>query len=103
MANWRPIARRPVRVTERRKLTLLVALTAATTLGASAPALAGLQQEYAVFHDCPVTVPGVTVCVVSTVTSGEFVIGSKTVPINKTVTLQGGVSGTTLVPAADGN
>ena len=36
-------------------------------------------------------VPSVTLCIVSNVTSGEFVLGSKTVPINKPVTLQGGL------------
>jgi hypothetical protein len=57
-----------------------------------------------VFSDCPVAVlQPEALCIVSTVTSGEFTLGSKTVPINRTVTLQGGLEGTTLVPAADGN
>jgi hypothetical protein len=76
-----------------------VALVAAAPAGA-----VSLQHEYAVFSDCPVTVlQPESLCIVSTVTSGEFTLGSKTVPINRTVTLQGGVEGTTLVPAADGN
>ena len=58
-----------------------------------------------VFYDCPVNNPRRRACLVSTTTSGEFVIGSKTVTINKTITLQGAISETTnqLVPAADGN
>jgi|SRR5271166_3058152 len=90
----------------RRTLVIATSLVAAlATLGAGAPALAGLQQEFSVFADCPVNVPHVTTCVYSKVTSGEFTLGSKTVPINKTVILQGGVSSTSsqLVPAADGN
>ncbi len=96
-------AARPARL-RGRALAATGALAATlAALGAAPPALAGLQQEYGVFKDCPVNSPGVTSCIVSTVTSGEFGIGSKTVPINKTVTLQGGVAGTTLVAAADGN
>jgi hypothetical protein len=80
-----------------------VAAIAVLAFGVATPAQAGLQQEYAVFTDCPVNDPSVQLCIVSTVTSGEFVIGSKTVPINRTVTLQGGIAGSHLVPAADGN
>jgi len=92
-------------MTVRKQLLVATTTIVATlaVLGAPAPAVAGLQHEYALFNDCPVAVPGVTACVVSKVTSGEFKLGSKTVPINKTVTLQGGIKGTELVPAADGN
>jgi hypothetical protein len=89
-----------------RKQALVATTTivaALAVLGAPAPAVAGLQHEFSVFSDCPVNTPGVTTCIVSTVTSGEFKLGSKTVPINKTVTLQGGVKGSELVPAVDGN
>src|SRR2546430_10306616 len=85
----------------------LVCALCATALLASAPgAQADLKSEYAVFSDCPLNDPSVFLCIVSTVTSGEFVIRSKTVPINRTVVLQGGapaVTQSTLVPAADGN
>jgi hypothetical protein len=89
-----------------RKQALAAATTIVATLamlGGPAPAIAGLQQEYSIFNDCPVNAPGVQGCIVSKVTSGEFKLGSKTVPINKTVTLQGGFKGTELIPAADGN
>lgn len=74
-------------------------------LGGPAPAMAGIDHELAVFADCPLATPQLEDCVYSPVTGGEFVLGSKTVPINKTVTLQGGLKtqSTELVPAADGN
>jgi hypothetical protein len=95
------------RMRRRRIVTLGILAALAAMASGAAPAQAGLQQEYAIFSDCPVTVPNLKFCIVSNVTSGEFVMGSKTVPINKTVTLQGGLIGNgfeaTLVPAADGN
>jgi hypothetical protein len=67
---------------------------------------------FKVFSDCPKTMPGVELCTYAQTTSGEFSIGSTKVPINKTITLQGGAIPTGnpenereyfLVPAADGN
>jgi hypothetical protein len=94
--------------TIRTMATLGTAALATVALGAlvlAAPASAGLNKEFSVFDDCPVNAPGVVGCVVSFTTSGEFHLGSKTVPINKTITLQGGLTKTSnqLVPAADGN
>jgi hypothetical protein len=90
-----------------RRLALPAVSVLATmvTLGVAAPAQAGLVQEMAVFADCPVNAPNVITCVYSTVTSGQFTLGGKTVTIDKTVTLQGGISSVSpdLVPAADGN
>lgn len=96
----------PSRLTGIRRQAFALAIAAAgslAVLSAAPPALAGIQQEFAVFDHCPVENPAVTLCIVSTVSGGEFKIGNKTVPINRTVTLQGGLSGTTLVPATDGN
>jgi hypothetical protein len=89
----------------RRAVVLGAVVTAFAVLGgASTASAAGIQQEFKAFSDCPLNAPEITVCVVSKVTSGEFVIGSKTVPINKTVTLQGGLKESgELIPAADGN
>jgi hypothetical protein len=89
----------------RRTVVLTAALSAcAAALVGASTASAGIQQEFKAFSDCPLNAPELQLCVVSRVTSGEFVIGSKTVPINKTVTLQGGLSKTgQLIPAADGN
>jgi hypothetical protein len=77
----------------------------ASLLIAGAPsAQAGLPREFAAFADCPVNTPGVVGCVVSYTPSGEFHLGGKTVPINKTITLQGGLSesSSNLVPATNG-
>ena len=89
----------------RRAIALTAALCAsAVALAGASTASAGIQQEFKVFSDCPLNAPELQLCVSSKVTSGEFVIGAKTVPINKTVTLQGGLSKTgQLIPAADGN
>ena len=76
----------------RRRLVLAMALVASLgTLGAASPALAAskLKEEFLPFADCPVTTAAV--CLVAYTTSGEFVIDHKTVPIDKTVTLQGGL------------
>jgi len=45
---------------------------------------------FAPFADCPLSNASVEVCIVASTTSGEFTVGKKTVPINKTITLQGG-------------
>src|ERR1700760_340139 len=45
---------------------------------------------FSVFSDCPTENPEVALCVYGLTTSGEFVIGSSKVPINQTITLQGG-------------
>jgi hypothetical protein len=45
---------------------------------------------FKVFNQCPTEVPGNALCTYATTTSGEFAIGSTKVPINQTITLQGG-------------
>jgi hypothetical protein len=94
------------------KCRLVVAVTmiaVASALVGASQASAGLQREFAVFSDCPVNDPGVQSCLFSTVTSGEFHIANKVVPINKAIVLQGGLSrdaagpGSPMVAAADGN
>ncbi len=87
-------------------LALMVPLT---VLGAASPAVAAPKGPYAVFSDCPLKTPGNALCIYGQTTSGEFTIGNTTVPINKTITLQGGGIPTGveneyfLAPAADGN
>jgi hypothetical protein len=73
-------------------------------LGAASPASAGVKQEFEVFKQCPLGNSAVTLCIYSTTTSGEFKLGSETVPVTKTVVLQGGLTRTSseLVPAANG-
>ncbi len=97
--------RRPVRARVH-GIFLVSLLTAVVSALLAAPAaLAGIQQEYAEFSDCPLTAPTISECVISRTTSGEFHIGAKTVPINHTITLQGATSTASeaLLPAADGN
>jgi hypothetical protein len=83
---------------------LLLSLMA---MGWSATASATPKGEWAVFADCPLTTADA--CVYATTESGEFVVGNKTVPIEKTITLQGGLKENpetaefTFVAAADGN
>jgi hypothetical protein len=88
-----------------RALAATLALAAIALLATASSALAGLQQQYTKFSDCPVENPNTDACVYAQTTSGEFVIGSKTVPITKTITIQGGLDNETneLIPAADGN
>jgi hypothetical protein len=86
-------------------LAAAVLAVLAVVLSAAAPSFAGIQHEFAQFSDCPTENPEVVLCVVSTTTSGEFKLGSKTVPITKPVVLQGGLklNSPVLVGARDGN
>jgi len=87
-------------------VALLASLTAVSTAAATEHHPKG---AFAPFADCPLSNPAVPLCTVANTTSGEFTIGKKTVPITKTITLQGGlnfVPGTEeleLVAAEDGN
>lgn len=71
---------------------IIVALAAPVAALVLAPAaLAGEPTgEYAVFKQCPLSVPGLTTCVDSVTTSGELKIGSNTTPITNPITFQGG-------------
>jgi hypothetical protein len=87
---------------------LLVATTCAAALVSASPAFAStaLKEEFLPFADCPLE--AASVCLVAKTTSGEFVIGHKTVPIEQTVTLQGGLASTSreaqpLLGATDGD
>jgi hypothetical protein len=78
-------------VTTRRVLLALV--TPFATLGLAAPALAAGHHptgEYAPYVDCPSSNPSLMFCLVADTTSGELPVGKKAVPINRTITLQGG-------------
>ncbi len=75
-------------------------------LSVAAPASATPKGEFAVFADCPVTTA--QICIQANTESGEFIVGKKTVPIEKTITLQGGLNetesgGLVFVAAKDGN
>jgi len=96
-----PAARR---IAIRRCALAVVAAAIASLTALTAPAMAGITKEFEVFKNCPYENPEVSSCIYSTTTSGEFTIGNKTVPVNKTVILQGGLSNNTeeLIPATNG-
>jgi hypothetical protein len=47
--------------------------------------------DYASFKQCPVPDPQTDLCLFTQTTGGEFVAGDKTVPLSRTITLQGGI------------
>lgn len=86
--------------------TALIALFALVSSASAEPK--GIFKKY---KDCPTEVPGLAICTFGETSSGEFTLGSTKVPINKTITLQGGGIHTGgvnfneyfLLPAKDGN
>jgi hypothetical protein len=66
---------------------LAAALTALALAGTASAKLTG---EFKKFEFCPYTNPSVERCIYSVTTGGEVKLGSKTVPIEKQVVLQGG-------------
>jgi hypothetical protein len=72
---------------------LVVVVAALVPLAFASPALATEHHPkgaFAPFADCPLSNSAVTQCIIAGTSSGEFTVGKKTVPINKTITLQGG-------------
>lgn len=104
--------RRRIDVRKSRLVTAFALAMSLASLGAAAPALATEHHpkgKFAPFVDCPLSNPAVELCIFAETKNGGFVVGKKTVPISKTVILQGGsienpVTGAlTLVAAEDGN
>jgi hypothetical protein len=104
--------RRVGRTRKRALLATLAVLIPVAALGFAPQAMATPKGIFAVFADCPLEVPGVSLCTYSKTTSGEFILGSSKVPINQPIILQGGAIKTEnpenerefyLVPAKDGN
>jgi hypothetical protein len=94
--------------TARMRGLFVVALVVASLAGMSlaSPALATPKGAYAVFADCPATT--VNACIYAKTESGQFTVGKKTVPIEKTIVLQGGLKEVSegvleFVAAKDGN
>ena len=92
----------------RRCVLIVVAALTAAVVGAS-PALAGHPTgDFAVFAQCPTGNPAVNLCIFAQSTGGEFKVGTTTVPITHTITLQGGsilneeTGAETFVAAANG-
>jgi hypothetical protein len=79
------------RLTGLRRFTLMAMAALMVALLAAVPALAKEPTgEFAVFKQCPVSNPAVALCFFAQSSAGEFHVGTTTVPINKTITLQGG-------------
>lgn len=96
--------------TNRRKAILGMALAIAVfAMTAASSAVAAPKGIFSVFSDCPTSIPGLALCQFGQTTGGEFTIGTTKVPINKTITLQGGAISDGveneyfLLPAKDGN
>jgi len=92
-----------------RRFTALAVFAAVVSLSMLAGASAALAKtepnpEFLPFVNCPIQNKAVRACLVSTVTSGEFALGNKTVPITKPITLQGGLEegSTELIPPSNG-
>jgi hypothetical protein len=81
-----------IRMGKPHKGLLAMAAVALTALAFTAPALALKPTgDFVNFGNCPTKVTGVNFCVFALTTSGEFKIKKTTVPITKTITLQGGI------------
>ncbi len=79
-----------------RRRALVVVAAALAPLAFASPASATIHHpkgNFAPFADCPLSNAAVEGCTIAQTTSGEFTVGKKTVPINKTITLQGGLIG----------
>ncbi|MFI4990608.1 MAG: hypothetical protein ACHQHO_06805 [Solirubrobacterales bacterium] len=77
-----------------RMLVVGMAVAVLVSLTASSQALAEEHHptgDFAVFADCPLGNPLTKTCIYSQTQSGEVTIGKKTVPISRTITLQGGI------------
>jgi hypothetical protein len=87
-----------VRVVRNRRYTLVLAVTLIVSLaelGWALPALASerhLEGGFGVFADCPLNNPTVIACLAEETTSGVLAIGRRTVPINKAIVVQGGMT-----------
>jgi len=74
-----------------RRAIVGVALLALLVFAPSALAEHHPTGNFAPFKYCPLSNPATNFCTVANTTSGEFTVGKRTVPINKTITLQGGL------------
>lgn len=72
-----------------RKMVAIAGVAGSLVLAAGAQA-ADPTGDWADFKRCPLSNPSTDVCVYSQVTSGSFKLGTSTVPIGDTITLQGG-------------
>jgi len=68
----------------------LVTVAAFAAVGWTSSAIAEPKGIFNRFKQCPTEMSGVILCQFAQTTSGEFIIGTSKVPINKTITIQGG-------------
>jgi len=98
-------------VVRRRTLAIVIGVIAPlATLGLASPALATEHHptgEFEPFKDCPLSNATVENCIFAQTEAGEFTVGKRTVPITKTIVLQGGFKGAgskiEFIGAEDGN
>lgn len=98
-------------VAKHKPIGLCALIVSLTALCGAAPALASEHHPkgaFAKFADCPLSSATTELCLFAQTESGEFVVGKKTVPISKTITLQGGLHEASeenfeFIAAEDGN
>jgi hypothetical protein len=91
MRHPRDRTRRPATI---RWVALVVGAALIVSLAVLGVSLSGghrSSDDYAPFVDCPLRDPRTDLCLFSQTEGGEFIAGAKTVPISRTITLQGGV------------
>jgi len=84
---------RLARLGRRALVTTAILVAPVATLGLASPALAKENHpkgEYAQFAECPLGNSKTQDCVYAKTESGKFIVGNQAVPIEKTITLQGG-------------
>jgi hypothetical protein len=76
-----------------RKRMLIAGVAVMAPLAMASPAMAEHHPtgNFAPFKYCPLSNKATELCTVANTTSGEFTVGKRSVPINKTITLQGGL------------
>jgi hypothetical protein len=81
------------RISDISRRMLMLAVTLASTLAmlaVASPAMAKLEGELTVFEQCPTSNAELEACLYGTTSSGEFIVGKKTVPITNPIIIQGG-------------
>jgi hypothetical protein len=76
-----------------RRRMLIAGVAVAAPLAMASPAMAEHHPtgNFAPFKYCPLSNKATELCTVANTNSGEFTVGKRSVPINKTITLQGGL------------
>ena len=72
------------------KIAMMVLGASLVAVGAALPAVAMAENEFSIFANCPLGTPKLNGCLVAKTESGKVILGKKTVPIEHTITIQGG-------------